>query len=60
MDFPGRVGQDQPRGRGAVEDILVPEETLTGQAHMTAIMRFIRQVGRVYCQGSKRIYDDPQ
>ena len=45
--FPGRVGQDQPRGHGAFEDILVPEETLTGQAHVTAIMRFVRQAGRV-------------
>ena len=45
--FPGRVGQDQPRGHGAFEDILVPEETLTDQAHVTAIMRFVRQAGRV-------------
>ena len=45
--FPGRVGQDQPRGHGAFEDILVPEETLTGQAHVTAIMPFIRQASRV-------------
>ena len=45
--FPGRVGQDQPRGHGAFEDILVPEETLTGQAHVTAIMRFVRQASRV-------------
>ena len=45
--FPGRVGQDQPRGYGTFEDVLVPDDTRTSQVHVTAIMRFIRQSGRI-------------
>ena len=45
--FPGRIGQDQPRGYGTFEDVLVPDDTRTSQVHVTAIMRFIRQSGRI-------------
>ena len=45
--YPGRLGQSQPRGRGAFEDIVVPENISTNQIHITAIMRFIRQSERV-------------
>ncbi len=45
--FPGRIGQDQPRGHGTFEDILVSEDTRTSQVHVTALMRFIRQSERI-------------
>ena len=45
--YPGRLGQSQPRGRGAFEDIVVPDNISTNQTHITAIMRFIRQSERV-------------
>lgn len=45
--YPGRLGQSQPRGRGAFEDIVVPENISTNQNHIIAIMRFIRQSERV-------------